>query len=185
MANDPNLLVHRKPGSDFWELRSDQRDALESERLGEMVTYSEGAEVSVDDQTGWCALRPTAGWVLEVYVGESSHVTLSETWAAFLIMSTATEADGSHILTVKILGAEDGTVEEELSNKFFRGGKIHMCLSRPCLEVRPTDVLHVTRVRMWRWETFKESATYLIAGINRSVSRWLKEIEEKKKAPGL
>lgn len=34
LALDPNLVVHRKPGSDFWDLRSGQRGALEDDRLG-------------------------------------------------------------------------------------------------------------------------------------------------------
>ena len=34
LASNPQLLVHRKPGSDFWELQSGRRDVLESERLG-------------------------------------------------------------------------------------------------------------------------------------------------------
>ena len=34
LATDPNLLVHRKPGRDFWELQSGRRETLESDRLG-------------------------------------------------------------------------------------------------------------------------------------------------------
>ena len=34
LASNPQLLVHRKPGSDFWELQSGRRDVLKSERLG-------------------------------------------------------------------------------------------------------------------------------------------------------
>lgn len=151
--------------------------------VAEMVTFKEGEEVSVDDDLEWTVLTPTPGWVIEVYMGGSSHTTLSETWAAFYIMSTDNESDGSHMLTVKFLGAEDVEVGQELQTKFHRGGKIHMCLSRPCLEVRPTEALHVTKVRFWTWDNFKEVAEYLIAGIGRSVSRWKKEIEDKQKAP--
>ena len=34
LATNPNLLVHRKPSSDFWELQTGRRETLESERLG-------------------------------------------------------------------------------------------------------------------------------------------------------
>ena len=143
-----------------------------------MVSYTEGTEISVSDTTEWTAISPVPGWVIEVYVGESSSITLSDTWAAFLIMKAETEPDGSHLLTVKYLGAEDDEVNTDFTARFPRGGKIHMCLSKPCVEVRPLEALHVTRVRFWTWDTFKESAFYLIAGINRSVTRWRKEIKE-------
>ena len=144
-----------------------------------MVTYTEGSEVSVEDSVEWSAVSPTVGWVIEIHVGSSSHTTLSETWAAFYIMAVDTEADGSFLLTVKFLGAEDDEVSKGLANKFYRGGRLHLCLSRPCVEVRPLDALHVTRVRFWQWETFKGSSLYLLQGISRSVTRWKKELEEK------
>ncbi len=34
LAQNPNLLVHRKPSSDFWELQTGRRETLESDRLG-------------------------------------------------------------------------------------------------------------------------------------------------------
>ena len=144
-----------------------------------MVTYTEGSEVSVDDSVEWSALSPTPGWVVEVHVGSTSHTTLSDSWAAFYIMKVETEEDGSFLLTVKFLGAEDEEVSQGLSNKFHRGGRLHLCLSRPCVEVRPLDALHVTRVRFWQWETFKGSSLYILEGIGRSINRWKKEIEEK------
>ncbi len=145
----------------------------------EMVTYTEGREVSVDDTVEWGALSPTAGWVIEVFVGSTSHSTLSDTWAAFYITVVETEADGSYTLGVKFLGAEDDEVSREFATKFHRGGKLHLCLSRPCIEVRPMDALHVTRVRFWQWDTFKDASLYLLSGIGRSVTRWRKELEEK------
>ena len=38
-----------------------------------MVTFKEGEEVSVDDDLEWTVLTPTPGWVIEVYMGGSSH----------------------------------------------------------------------------------------------------------------
>ena len=144
-----------------------------------MVSYTEGTEVSVSDPTEWSALAPVPGWVIEVYMEESSHPTLSQTWAAFYMVGVDTETDGSHLLSVKFLGAEDEALSQTLAGQFFRGGRIHLCLSRPCVEVRPMDALHVTRIKFWSWDTFKDSADYLIAGIGRSVTRWRKEIEAK------
>ncbi len=144
-----------------------------------MVTYTEGSEVSVDEALEWGALSPTVGWVIEIHMGSSSHTTLTDTWAAFYIMAVNTEADGSFLLSVKFLGAEEDETSTQLGGSFFRGGKLHLCLSRPCVEVRPLDALHVTRVRFWQWETFKGSSLYLLQGIGRSVSRWKKELEEK------
>ena len=144
-----------------------------------MVSYTEGTEVSVSDPTEWSALAPVPGWVIEVYMEESSHPTLSQTWAAFYMVGVDTETDGSHLLSVKFLGAEDEALSQTLAGQFFRGGRIHLCLSRPCVEVRPMDALHVTRIKFWSWDTFKDSADYLIAGISRSVTRWRKEIEAK------
>lgn len=143
-----------------------------------MVSYTEGKEISVSDSADWTSVTPVAGWVIEVFVAESSLVTLSDSWAAFLIMKAETEEDGSHVLSVKFLGAEDEDATQDLTTKFFRGGKIHMCLSKPCIEVRPMEALHVTRVKFWTWDTFKDNADYLIAGIMRSVTRWRKEIRE-------
>ena len=144
-----------------------------------MVSYTEGTEVSVSDAVEWSALSPVPGWVIEVYMEESSHPTLSQTWAAFYMVGVDTETDGSFLLSVKFLGAEDEALSQTLATQFFRGGRIHLCLSRPCVEVRPLEALHATRVKFWSWETFKETADYLIAGISRSVTRWRKEIESK------
>lgn len=70
--------------------------------------------------------------------------------------------------------AEDEDVKKELASKFIRGGKIHLCLSRPCVETRPLDALHVTKVRVWSWPSFK-GTDYLNRGIDRTVKRWLSE----------
>ncbi len=34
LADNPHLLVHRKPGSEFWDLQSQRRGVLEDDRLG-------------------------------------------------------------------------------------------------------------------------------------------------------
>ena len=139
----------------------------------EMADFPEGKEIETGSLE-WAALTFKVGQILEVDVEKSSHQTLVPGWAAFFISATATESDGSHLLTVRFIGAEDEDVKKELASKFIRGGKIHLCLSRPCVETRPLDALHVTKVRVWSWPSFK-GTDYLNRGIDRTVKRWLSE----------
>ena len=128
----------------------------------------------------WAALNPEAGQVLEVDTERTSASTTVPGWAAFFIMEVANEADGSFLITARFMGAEDRTIKKELSSKFVRGGRIHLCLSQPCIETRPLEALHVAKVRVWSWDSFKETE-YLNRNIAHTVQRWQAELAGRAK----
>ncbi len=119
----------------------------------------EGEEVRVEDYQRWSALIPRVGEVLEVHVGSTSLPIEAETWAAFLILGTATETDGSHLLTCRMLGCEDAEIGVALASDQCAGDvALHLCLSKPCITTRDmTTEIHVTHVRLWSWEGFKST----------------------------
>ena len=120
----------------------------------------EGDEITVEDAHRWTALDPKVGMVLEVHLGHTSLPVEAEVWAAFLILATSNETDGSHTLTCRLLGCEDAEIQAALRGNQCAGDvALHLCLSRPCTPTREMEAttIHVTRVRLWRWTTFKDT----------------------------
>ena len=148
-----------------------------------MVTYSEGETVSVSDPE-WVALNPQVGMVIEIHMGSSSFLNPSDTWSSFFITEVFTENDYSFTLSVQFLGSEDEEVGTVLASAMGAGGTVHLCLGTPCVEPRPIEALHATKVRLWHWETVERDCQYLIRGAKANVKKWLKEMKSGKK-PGM
>ena len=127
---------------------------------------SEGKEISLDeDSEEWSALHVEPGAVLEVALEATNLGVTDESWAAFFVEKLENRLDGSYLLTTEWLGVESDSLVS-LLEAFFGDGvpKLHLCLSKPCMEAGFGDalalaVLHVTRIRWWRPDNFK--ADYL------------------------
>lgn len=148
-----------------------------------MVTFREGKDISVDDTEEWNQLPLEIGDVVEVFMGGTSYEVSSETWAAFLVVMIGVEADGSYLLGVRYLGCEEEALAVEMQRDY--GDKVaylHLCLSRPCFEPRELDALHVTRLRVWKWATFK-GTEYIPKGLDASVKKWIKEAKKEVEKP--
>ena len=148
-----------------------------------MVTYSEGETVSVSDPE-WVALSPQVGMVIEIHMGSSSFLNPSDTWSSFFITEVIIENDYSFTLSVQFLGSEDEEVGAVLASAMGAGGTVHLCLGTPCVEPRPIEALHATRVRLWQWQTVERDCQYLVHGAKANVKKWLKELKSGKK-PGM
>ncbi len=144
-----------------------------------MVTLTEGAEVAVEDTAEWSALSVEVGEVVEVFIGGTSYLAVADCWAAFLVVKVVTESDGSFLLDTRYLGCEDESLGGDLSRDFGETVvQLHLCLSKPCYETRETDAIHVTRVRIWKWPTFK-GTHYLTKTAEAEVKKWLKEAKKE------
>lgn len=153
--------------------------------VSDMGHYVEGEEVDVDNVDRWNALQPTEGAIIECGLLTSSLAVAGDEWAAFFIMSVATQLDGSILLETRYMGVTDQTLEATILGLGRHGAvQVHLCLSRPCVAVDPhvdsVVALHVTTVRMWSEANFQ--ADYLVKGIDKKVAQWKKEL--KKEAGG-
>lgn len=136
----------------------------------------EGDEITVEDTHRWSALDPKVGMVLEVHLGQTTLPVEAETWAAFLILATSNETDGSHTLTCRLLGCKDAEIQAALRGDQCAGDvALHLCLSRPCAPTREMEAntIHVTRARLWRWTIFKDTG-YLPPDAGEVVKELLK-----------
>ena len=143
-----------------------------------MVTQAEGAEVTVDEQEICSNLVVEVGQVVEVHMESTSYEVSLDTWAAFLVVGVQTEQDGSYCVEARYLGCEDVGMALDLQRDY--GDKvmhIHFCLSRPCLEPRVMEALHVVKVRLWKWTTFK-GCEYVPKEMGAMVQKWLKEAKK-------
>ena len=140
----------------------------------------EGQEIAIEDETAWLAVTLQRGQILEVYFSGTNFVVQSDSWGAFLITDVAHLPDGSVVVSVKFMGAEDPDVAEACLPVFNQEGrKIHLCLSRPCMDSSEEEKLHVTRIRIWTLEGFRE-CDYIPDDVWKEVEKWLKG---KKKSP--
>ena len=137
--------------------------------------YVSGEEYTTDDPSGWSAVVPKAGTVLEVNLLRTSRPVLHETWAAFFIKEVRNESDGSYVLECHYIGCED-EVEGAAVSGAGRAGllNVHMCLSTPCLVIGDLEALHTTSARFWDVADFK--AEYSPKDLSRRLARWQKEL---------
>ena len=142
-----------------------------------MGHFQSGAELDVDDHDSWRAMQPIAGLGLEVHLGTSSLGAEDEDWAAFYIVSVANRLDGTLVLSCRILGATNPELVANLES-FCTDGvlRIHLCISRPCVDVEPMMALHATRIRLWNIDEMKE-AEYIPKGKWTEVKKWRKAAE--------
>lgn len=147
-----------------------------------MGSFEEGKEVDLSDTAEWNAVQPVAGTVIEIYMPTSSDQTPGDDWAAFFIMQVAILADSTLMLQTHYLGCTDPDVGASLVIREGNGlSPVHMCLSRPCIEVEPMDALHVTTLRMWSAASFKDRCDYVVAPMWKKMAAWEKELAKPSK----
>lgn len=148
-----------------------------------MVTTREGAEVTVDDKDEWTGLAIEPGQILEVFMGSTSYDVVSDVWAAFFVTEVQTDIDGSYTIVAHYFACEEEALANELSKDFGRvQARLHLCLSRPCMDTSEEKRLHVTRLRVWSWDTFKNT-DYVPKEMLAQVKKWQKELKKGAKAP--
>lgn len=140
-----------------------------------MVALMEGQEISIDDEAAWSAVTLLKGQVLEVHFASTNFHIQSDSWGAFLIRDVAHLPDGSMVVHVKFVGAEDPDVVDACLPIFNQGERrIHLCLGRPCLDADEEEKLHVTRIRIWTLSGFRE-CDYVTPDMWKAVGKWVKE----------
>ena len=142
-----------------------------------------GQEVSIEDPVAWEALTPYAGQVLEVHMNSTSLTVLHDSWAGFFIDKVEIHLEGSATLHTRAIDAEDQTVSDALV-EFSDSGRfaIHLCRSRPCAEVghEQEGKLHVTRVRIFDFADYIDSADYVSAGQKKLARGWNRYLVKKR-----
>eukprot|EP00435_Cladocopium_sp_Y103_P017321 s2074_g4.t1 len=147
---------------------------------GEMGSFVNGQEVDVDDSTAWTTMQPVPGIVAEVSLTTSSLGTAGDDWAAFYVMEVDTLMDGSMVLQCHYLGCTDPDIAADLIAREGAGvTPLHLCLSRPCVQVEPIEGLHITTVRWWELEKFKE-CDYVVSNMWKKAAKWEKELQKQK-----
>ena len=142
-----------------------------------MVTTREGAEITVDETEAWTGLVLEPGQVLEVFMGASSYSVVADVWSAFLVAEVQMDVDGSLMVMGHFIGCEDEAMGQEMTRDFGKDPTgVHLCLGRPCLDTREEARLHVTKVRVWTWETFR-SSDYVPKGMATQVKKWMKALK--------
>ncbi|CAL1160405.1 unnamed protein product, partial [Cladocopium goreaui] len=192
---EPEVLTHvnRSHGGEPKELGGNINDSNAWQRIlcCESIEKldQDGVEVDVTQLQAWSALSPARGQILEVALGQSNFHEAPAVWAAFVIVRVSTLLDGSLVLECRFLGSEDTSVDGRLDTDFnTEGNSIHLCLSRPCLDISEGepdlgDFLHATRVRLWSASRFVEVCPYLSDAQKKNVNKFLKSSTEKPKAP--
>ena len=149
-----------------------------------MVAVSEGQEVILDDEHSWAAISLVKGQVIEVNFAATNFHIQSDTWGAFFIVDVAHLPDGSMVAEVRFVGSEDPEIHEACVPIFNEGRrKLHMCLTRPCLDGSDEEKLHVTRVRVWTLPGFR-SCEYIVEEMWKRVDQWSKELDSPPLVPG-
>ena len=140
------------------------------------MEWQEGKEFVTDLSVGWALLDPCPGDVLEVFLrGTDMRDAPDAVWASFLIADLQYSDWGVKYCRAKFIGCPDAAASKELSSKFNRRvGTLHLCLSRPCVEIAGSFTLHVTQVKWWSFEAF--DADYITPAIRRQVLKWREAI---------
>ena len=151
----------------------------------EMANFPEGAEIDVDSHEQWSALQPVPGLVVEFSAKTSSLAHVEDDWAAYFISKVENRLDGSLVLSGHYMGCTDPDLGKQLEETAPRRVlRIHLCLSRPCVDIEPEADIHVTTVRLWSFENFK-GCDYVVASKWTAAKRWTKALEEEKgETPG-
>eukprot|EP00435_Cladocopium_sp_Y103_P052662 s868_g16.t1 len=145
-------------------------------------TLSDGKTFDIDDKEGWRSLSPETGTVIEVQLAGTQLPVTEELWGAFFIMEVEHMMDGSIYLQANFMGAEgDGT--SALIEIHWGGfnGPLHLCVSRPCVEVpeegRGPGSIHVTVLRLWTIANFE--ADYVTDEVWGNVKKWQAALKRK------
>ncbi len=149
-----------------------------------MVAVSEGQEVSLDDEHSWSAISLLRGQVVEVFFAASSFQVQSESWGAFLVTNVANLLDGSILADVKFVGSEDSDVFDAAVPLFNQSKRrLHLCLTRPCVDPTDEEKLHVTRVRLWTLSGFR-GCDYITDEMWLKLDEWIQELSPPPGARG-
>ena len=97
-----------------------------------MAVYTEGKDVETGSEE-WTDADPRSG-VRSGCREDHTHY-IDARMGGLLHHECGYRNDGSYLLTARFMGAEDEDAKKELAAKFIRGGKLHLCLSRPCVEL--------------------------------------------------
>ena len=140
-----------------------------------MEAGATGQEFSLDDLASWQVISVTIGQIIEVYLPSSSVACVEETWAAFYVLEASLLPDSSLGLLCRFLGCEDDNIAEDLAKLFNPGPcRIHLCLSRPCLDLGEDEKLHATRIRVWSVSDFSHGQLYVKENMMKMIPGWRK-----------
>ena len=144
-----------------------------------LLGVREGEEVSVGD-TGWGLILAPPGTVLEVCTAGSSVGFGTEDWFAVLITESTRTEGGSRIVSGKLLGCDNASLERG-ALETFGTDHIHLCGEDPCTALDEPHWVHVTRVRCWTPRNF--TADYLSQEGKRLLGAAAKPAGKRKAAP--
>ena len=101
-----------------------------------------------------------------------------DTWAAFYVLESTLLPDASLSLLVRFLGVEVDVLAETLADEFNPGPKrLHLCISRPCVDPSDEPKLHVTRIRVWAEADFVQAQLYVKDTMLKMIPAWKKLIK--------
>ena len=138
----------------------------------------EGQEVLLGE-TGWDILNVTPGAVLEVCLQGSSISLGPDEWFALLVRESQELEDGIRV-GGELLGCESATHCAEIT-RVLAEGFVHLCREDPCKDQESDDLIHATRVRVWRAANF---AAEYVTRSGKGALRRAVEIEERETLPG-
>lgn len=142
-----------------------------------MGEYVSGAEVDVEELARWSSLEPRVGTLLEVHLPTSSMAAAGDDWALFFILRVEPRLDGSHALACRLLGCSDANLPPDLQRYEMDGViMVHLCLSRPCVDLNPVVGLHATRIRLWDVEDLRDSREYVPKRMWAELKKWEKAL---------
>ena len=140
-----------------------------------MDTGASGQEFSLEDQDSWRVVSVTEGQIIEVNLPSSSVACSEETWAACFVIESVLLPDSSLAILCRFLGCEDDAIATELARHFNPGPRrIHLCLSRPCLDLSDDEKLHATRIRVWSVGDFSQGQLYVKDSMMKMIPGWRK-----------
>eukprot|EP00434_Breviolum_minutum_P044049 symbB.v1.2.039303.t1/scaffold6471.1/size17862/1 len=86
--------------------------------------------------------------------------------------------DASLSLLVRFLGVEVDVLAETLADEFNPGPKrLHLCISRPCVDPSDEPKLHVTKIRVWAEADFVQAQLYVKDTMLKMIPAWQKLIK--------
>ena len=143
-----------------------------AEEEEEEPPFEEGETVSVED-AAWGGMVPVVGTIMECHYGSSSlGLGMGDDWFAVLVKSVGLCPEGGVLVDAAFLGVESADVEEQV-NQAISQNRIHLCATSPCVLAGVENYVHVTRIRLWKKNTF--DTTYLNKVGKRRVTEAIKK----------
>ena len=142
-----------------------------------------GVDYMLSEPAEWSALSPVPGQILEVPISQLGAGDQAAN-AAFVVLLTKHWSDGSALLTVRHLGAEEPQAHALLDERFNGGGyTVHLCRAEPCVSKESAGeevekVVRITSLTLWDVEAFKALDQYTVKGRYRSINKWMDEAQD-------